>query len=90
MSLGKILIVEDEPAIQTLIALNLKLSGYDSFIVSTGEEALKNIKESLPNLIIIDWMLPVMSGITLVQRLKTDPRTKRIPIIFLTAKTDEN
>ena len=87
--LGKILVVEDEIAIQTLIAVNLKKAGYDPILAGTGEKALSDVETALPDLIIVDWMLPVMSGIDLIRRLKEDSRTKKIPIIFLTAKTDE-
>ena len=87
--LGKILVVEDEIAIQTLIAINLTKAGYDPIIAGTGEKALSHIATALPDLIIVDWMLPVLSGIDLVKRLKKDSRTKKIPIIFLTAKTEE-
>ena len=68
--LGKILVVEDEIAIQTLIAVNLTKAGYDPILAGTGEKALSHIATALPDLIIVDWMLPVMTGIDLVKRLK--------------------
>ncbi len=87
--LGKILVVEDEVAIQSLLALNLTRAGYQVDLATTGEEALKQVNYKLPDLIIVDWMLPVMSGIDLVRRLKKESRTQKIPMVFLTAKTDE-
>ena len=87
--LGKILVVEDEAAIQSLLDLNLTRAGYQVDLATTGEEALKQVNYKLPDLIIVDWMLPVMSGIDLVRRLKKESRTQKIPMVFLTAKTDE-
>ena len=86
---ANVLVVEDEVAIQSLLSINLRKSGYNPVVASTGEEAMQKIKQSLPDLAIIDWMLPIMSGIDLVRQLKGDARTQKMPIIFLTAKTDE-
>ncbi len=87
--LGNILVVEDEIAIQALLSLNLKQAGYQVRLAATGEGALQEVADQLPDLLIVDWMLPVMSGIDLVRQLKSKERTKRIPVVFLTAKTDE-
>ena len=84
-----ILVVEDEPAIQTLIAINLKRAGNDVVTALDAESALGLIKDSLPDLILLDWMLPGMSGLELAKRLRADPRTRSVPIIMLTARGEE-
>jgi two-component system, OmpR family, phosphate regulon response regulator PhoB len=84
-----ILVVEDEPAIQTLIAVNLKRAGHDVVGALDAESAQRHINEALPDLILLDWMLPGMSGLELARRLRGDARTRGVPIIMLTARGDE-
>lgn len=84
-----ILVVEDEPAIQDLIQINLERGGYRVMLVSSAEAALKQIQHELPDLILLDWMLPALSGIDLTRKLRADARTKSLPIILLTAKGEE-
>jgi len=84
-----ILVVEDEPAIQTLIAVNLKRAGHDVVGALDAESAQRRINEALPDLILLDWMLPGMSGLELARRLRGDARTRSVPIIMLTARGDE-
>ena len=84
-----ILVVEDEPAIQELIALNLEQAGQRAVTADSAEQALDRIREELPDLILLDWMLPGQSGIELAQRLRGDARTKKLPIIMLTARGEE-
>lgn len=84
-----ILVVEDEPAIQELIAYNLQLAGHHVVCAETGEQAFSLIKSELPDLILLDWMLPGASGIDVARRLRANDRTKQVPIIMLTARTDE-
>ena len=84
-----ILVVEDEPAIQTLIAVNLKRAGHDVVGALDAESAQRHINEALPDLILLDWMLPGMSGLELARRLRGDARTRTVPIIMLTARGDE-
>jgi len=84
-----ILIVEDEPAIQTLIAANLKRAGHAVSTALDGEEAQRQIRSELPDLILLDWMLPGVSGIELARRLRADPRCREVPIIMLTARGAE-
>ncbi|MBY0578822.1 MAG: phosphate regulon transcriptional regulator PhoB [Burkholderiales bacterium] len=84
-----ILVVEDEPAIQELIAYNLQLAGHRVVCAETGEQAFSLIKSELPDLILLDWMLPGASGIDVARRLRANDRTKLVPIIMLTARTDE-
>jgi len=84
-----ILVVEDEPAIQTLIAVNLKRAGHEVLGALDAETAQRKINEALPDLILLDWMLPGMSGLDLARRLRGDARTRAVPIIMLTARGDE-
>jgi two-component system phosphate regulon response regulator PhoB len=84
-----ILVVEDEPAIQTLIAVNLRRAGHDVVGALDAESAQRRINEALPDLILLDWMLPGMSGLELARRLRGDARTRAVPIIMLTARGDE-
>ena len=86
---ANILVVEDEPAIQELLALNLSQAGHHHIRAFSVEQAQKLIIETLPDLIILDWMLPGMSGIDFARKLKTDDLTKTIPIIILTARGEE-
>jgi two-component system phosphate regulon response regulator PhoB len=87
---ANILIVEDEPAIQELLALNLSQAGHNPIRALSVEQAQMLMRDALPDLIILDWMLPGMSGIEYARKLKTDELTKVIPIIMLTARGEES
>ena len=84
-----ILIVEDEAAIQELIAVNLEGAGHHALRAADSEQALAIIRQTLPDLVLLDWMLPGQSGLTVARRLRGDARTRSIPIIMLTAKSAE-
>jgi two-component system phosphate regulon response regulator PhoB len=84
-----ILVVEDEPAIQELIAYNLKQAGHQPLRADNAEQALNLVANALPDLILLDWMLPGLSGIEFARRLRADKRTRAIPIIMLTARSEE-
>ena len=84
-----ILVVEDEPAIRKLIAYNLKQAGHKPLCADSAEEALRLVTNALPDLILLDWMLPGASGIDIARRLRGDKRTKTIPIIMLSARAEE-
>ena len=84
-----ILVVEDEHAIQELIAVNLSFAGHKVLRASNAEQARILIDAELPDLILLDWMLPGMSGPALAKILRRDERTEQIPIIMLTAKSAE-
>lgn len=86
---ANILVVEDEPAIQELLTLNLQQAGHHPLRAMSVEQAQLLMRETLPDLILLDWMLPGMSGIEFARRLKSDAATKAIPIIMLTAKGEE-
>jgi two-component system phosphate regulon response regulator PhoB len=84
-----ILVVEDEPAIQELIAYNLSGAGHAVLRANNAEQGLALIRAALPDMILLDWMLPGISGIEMARRLKADRRTRDIPLIMLTARADE-
>ena len=86
---ANILVIEDEPAIQELLALNITQAGHNAIRALSVEIAQNLLRETLPDLILLDWMLPGMSGIEFARRLKSDELTKAIPIIMLTARSDE-
>jgi len=85
-----ILIVEDEEALTLLLRYNLEAEGYDVVTASRGDEADLLLKERVPDLVILDWMLPGLSGIELCRRLRARPETKQLPIIMLTARGEES
>lgn len=85
-----ILVVEDEPAIQELIAVNLTFAGHKVLRAFDAEQAQTLIRAELPDLILLDWMLPGASGITLARSLRADERTRQVPLIMLTAKGAEH
>jgi two-component system phosphate regulon response regulator PhoB len=86
---ARILVVEDEPAIQELIAYNLELAGHQVVRADTSEDAMSALNRELPDLIVLDWMLPGMSGLDLARRLRAEARTRSLPIIMLTARAEE-
>lgn len=85
-----ILIVDDEPAIRQMLGFTLAGDGYACVEARDADEALERLTDQRPDLILLDWMLPGLSGIDFAKRLKRDPRSNQIPIIMLTAKTDES
>jgi len=84
-----ILVVEDEDALATLLQYNLVKEGYDVVVAGDGEEALLLADERLPDLVVLDWMLPKVSGIEVCRRLRSRPETRNVPIIILTARGEE-
>jgi two-component system phosphate regulon response regulator PhoB len=87
---ARILIVEDEEALSLLLRYNLEAEGYEVETVARGDEADLRLKEQIPDLIILDWMLPGLSGIELCRRLRARAETKQLPIIMLTARGEES
>jgi two-component system phosphate regulon response regulator PhoB len=87
---ANILVIEDEPAIQELLALNLTQAGHNPIRAMSVEQAQQLMREMQPDLILLDWMLPGMSGIEFARRLKSDEYSKGIPIIMLTARGEES
>ncbi|MCX7181630.1 MAG: phosphate regulon transcriptional regulator PhoB [Candidatus Methylopumilus sp.] len=86
---ANVLIVEDESPILELLALNISQAGYNPLRAISAEHAEKLINEALPDIILLDWMLPGMSGIDFAKKLRSNTLTKTIPIIMLTARSDE-
>ena len=84
-----VLVVEDEPAIQELIAYNLRQAGHQPVRADNAEQAIHLVHEALPDLVLLDWMLPGLSGLEFARRLRADKRTRTIPIIMLTARAEE-
>ena len=89
MKTARVLVVEDESAIAELIAINLRHNGMLPMLAGDGVAAQKHIDEVLPDVILLDWMLPGQSGLELARRWRADPRTKTTPILMLTARGDE-
>jgi two-component system phosphate regulon response regulator PhoB len=90
MTANSILIVEDEPAIREMVVMALERAGYEMLQAASAEEAERVLANGLPALILLDWMLPGMSGIELARRLRRDEYTRDIPIIMLTARSEED
>ncbi|HSI44375.1 MAG TPA: phosphate regulon transcriptional regulator PhoB [Methylotenera sp.] len=86
---ANILVVEDEPAIQELLALNITQAGHNAMRALSVEHAQDLLRETMPDLILLDWMLPGTNGLEFARKLKSDAVTKAIPIIMLTARGDE-
>lgn len=89
MSQPTVLIVEDEPAQSEVLAYNLKAEGYHVITADNGEDALILVDENMPDLILLDWMMPHVSGIEVCRRLKIRSETRSIPIIMLSARSEE-
>jgi two-component system, OmpR family, phosphate regulon response regulator PhoB len=86
---AKILIVEDEPAIQELLAFNVMQAGFHALRAEDADSAWQQIRGNVPDLILLDWMLPNTSGVILAKQFRADARTRDIPIIMLTARGEE-
>jgi two-component system phosphate regulon response regulator PhoB len=87
--MATILIVEDEPDIQELIAYNVQRAGHEPLKAASAEQALAIVREALPDLVLIDWMLPGMNGVELARSLRGNRRTADIPLIMVTARGTE-
>ena len=86
----RVLVVEDEPAILELLRVNLEDAGYDVDGAPDAESAQRAIDSALPDLVLLDWMLPGQSGLALARKLRGDMRTRELPIIMVTARSDES
>jgi len=89
MANTSVLIVEDEEALATLLDYNLGKEGFDTTLAGDGEDALLKVEERAPDIIILDWMLPKISGIEVCRRLRSRNETRNIPILMLTARAEE-
>ncbi len=84
-----VLIVEDEPAILELVAVNLEHAGFATLRARSAEQASRLLADILPDVVLLDWMLPGQSGVALARRLRGEARTRELPLIFLTARAEE-
>lgn len=84
-----VLVVEDESAIAELIAINLRHAGFDVTLAENAEQATVAVDAVLPDLVLLDWMLPGQTGVALARRWRADARTRELPLIMLTARADE-
>jgi CheY-like chemotaxis protein len=86
----KVLLAEDEPDVQLIARLSLKKAGFAVTTANNGVEAIERVATDRPDVILLDWMMPDMDGFETCRRLKADPATRDIPVIFLTAKVQES
>src|SRR5262245_41630260 len=87
--MSRILVIEDESAIAELICINLRHAGYEVTIAGSVDQAQAEVDRVLPDLVVLDWMLPGESGLSLAKRWRGQPRTRELPIIMLTARAEE-
>jgi two-component system, OmpR family, phosphate regulon response regulator PhoB len=88
--MSRVLVVEDESAIAELISINLRHAGYEVVIAGAADQAQSEIDRVLPDLVLLDWMLPGQSGLMLARRWRSEARTRELPIIMLTARAEES
>jgi two-component system phosphate regulon response regulator PhoB len=84
-----VLIVDDERDLVSLVDFNLRQSGFETMLANTGEQALSHLRRRVPDLVILDLMLPDISGVEICRQIKSDPRTRHVPVVMLTAKGEE-
>jgi len=85
-----VLVVEDEEALATLLRYNLEKEGYEATVAMDGEEAMLAIDERMPDVVLLDWMLPNVSGVEVCRRLRSQRETRNLPVIMLTARGEES
>lgn len=88
--MSRVLVVEDEAAIAELIALNLRHAGFEVVVASDANAAQDELDQVLPDLVLLDWMMPGTSGVALAKRWRSQPRTRDLPVIMLTARAEES
>jgi two-component system phosphate regulon response regulator PhoB len=86
---ARVLIVDDDPDIRALVTYRLTASGYDVIAADDGEAGLAAARQHAPDLVLVDWMMPRLTGVELCTRLRADPATAGIPVVLLTARTDD-
>ena len=84
-----VLLVEDEPAQREVLSYNLEAEGFRVIQAEDGEEAMSFVRDELPDLIVLDWMMPNLSGLEVCRRLKSRPETRKVPVIMLSARSEE-
>ncbi|MEM6537142.1 MAG: phosphate regulon transcriptional regulator PhoB [Pseudomonadota bacterium] len=90
MARTKVLVVEDEESIVTLLEYNFRRENFQVIVANDGEDALLKVEETQPDIVILDWMLPKMSGVEVCRQLRSNEATGNIPVIMLTARSEEN
>jgi two-component system phosphate regulon response regulator PhoB len=90
MSKATILVVEDDRSLADVVAYNLRQAGYEVFVSHDGQDGLAQIRRRLPDAVVLDLMLPVVDGLDVCRSLRSDPATRHVPIIMLTAKSEES
>lgn len=88
--MSRVLVVEDESAIAELVSINLRHAGFEVIVASTADEAQQEVDRVLPDLVLLDWMLPGQSGLMLARRWRSETRTRELPIVMLTARAEES
>ena len=86
----RVVLGEDDPDIQLVARLSLKRANFDVTVANNGAAALARVRELRPDVVLLDWMMPEMSGIEVCTRLKADPETAAIPVVFFTARSQES
>jgi two-component system, OmpR family, phosphate regulon response regulator PhoB len=87
--MAQVLLVDDEPDLLSVLDFNLRAAGLDTSLVTTGEDVFEHVRRRVPDLVLLDLMLPDISGVEVCRRLKAEERTRHVPVIMLTAKTGE-
>ncbi|TAK15422.1 MAG: response regulator [Acidobacteria bacterium] len=85
----KVVLAEDDPDIQLVARLSLKRAGFQVVLATNGREALERVTSEMPDVALLDWMMPELDGVEVCRRLKADPATAAVPVIFLTARSQE-
>jgi DNA-binding response OmpR family regulator len=86
----KVLVVDDEASVRHLLQVMLATEGYEPLLAANGAEGLQVAHEHLPDLVILDWMMPVLDGLATLQALRNDPATTHLPVVMLTARQGDN
>jgi two-component system phosphate regulon response regulator PhoB len=86
---ARVLLVDDERDLLSVLEFNLRAAGFETILATTGEEALAQVRRNLPDLVLLDLMLPDLAGTEVCRQIKADPRTKHLPVVMLTARGDE-
>ena len=86
----KVLVVDDEASVRHLLQVMLATEGYEPLLAANGAEGLQLAHEHLPDLVILDWMMPVLDGLATLQALRNDPATTHLPVVMLTARQGDN
>lgn len=84
-----VLVVDDEPAQRAMLTYNIEAAGFRTITAANGEEAMDRVREEMPDIILLDWMLPRLSGIEVCRQIKARPETREIPVIMVSARTEE-